>query len=300
MKNPNTSTLAEIDALYQSATQQPRNANGQGHSHNISNFLLILCCTTGGLWYYDNVKSLAAYSNLSYLDGMFSFAPFYTILPSVISSLSAPVAFEEVFQQLDTLYLACFHKETGLLVHGYDGSKTRPWADPVTGASPIVWSRSLGWFVTGLVDTLSAALELYRYPWSEAPPFVLLDAQLNELAAALIQAVETSANATGRYALWQVVTEPGAPDNFVESSGTALVAYVLAKGVKSGLILDPALRECATFTATKMVDDLLQNFVTINDSGTLSFNGTSSVASLSGRQVDYEVSAGKCVFMMYK
>ncbi|RMX99261.1 hypothetical protein D0867_12160, partial [Hortaea werneckii] len=46
-----------IEALEQSAVLQPRNDNG-------------------GLWYYNNVNNLSAYHNLSYLDGMFSYAPF--------------------------------------------------------------------------------------------------------------------------------------------------------------------------------------------------------------------------------
>ena len=220
---------------------------------------------------------------------MFSYAPFYTILPSVLPSLPALVAFEDVYHQLDTLYCRCFDKKSGLLVHGYNAAKAHPWADSVTGASPFVWSRSLGWFTTGLVDALDAAVRLYRDVWSERLSFLLLSAQFNELAVAEILAVEVSLNATGRYALWQVVTEPAAEGNFIESSGTALVAYALAKGVRSGLLLG-ALGERAAYTATKMVEDLVQNFVIENGNGTLSFNGTNSVASLRSDQLDYEVS----------
>ena len=39
--------------------------------------------------------------------------------------------------QFDLLWQRCRQNDTGLLVHGYDYSKTAVWADPVTGASPV-------------------------------------------------------------------------------------------------------------------------------------------------------------------
>ena len=247
--------------------------------------------TVGGLWYYNNVNNLTAYANLSYLDGMFSYASFSTLLPTVVPNLTATATFDQVRMQLDLLYDSCYQNDTGLLVHGYDAAKTHPWADPVTGASPIVWSRSLGWYTVGLVGSLEIAMHLYPEIQGKDSSFSFLRQRLNELARAQVNTVNASANATGRNALWQVVTEPGARGNFVESSGTALVAYALAKGVRTGLLLDETLQESAACTASKMVGDLVHNFVIENANGTLSFSGTSSVASLSGNQIDFEVSA---------
>lgn len=251
----------------------------------------------GGLWYYDNIKNITAYHNLSYLDGMFSYAPFSTLLPSILPSLSATTALDQVRTQLELLYNACFQPHTGLLVHGYDAAKSHPWANPQTGASPIVWSRSLGWYTVGLVDSLEIAQHYYPHSLGKGSSFASLRKLFNDLASALIEAVAASANATGRHALYQVVTQPGAQGNFVESSGTALVAYALAKGALTGLLLDRALREKAACTARDMVGDLVHNFVIENANGTLSFNGTSSVASLSGDSVDFEVSLASCVFL---
>ena len=257
----------------------------------VRHWLQLTLSATGGLWYYDNVNNLTAYHNLSYLDGMFSYAPFSTLLPSILPSLNATAALDQVRTQLDILHDRCYQNDTGLLVHGYDAAKTHPWANPTTGASPIVWSRSLAWYTVGLVDSLDIAMRLYPQEKSKGSSFDLLRQRFNELAKAQVSAVKASANATGRDALWQVVTQPGAQGNFVESSGTALVAYALAKGVRTGLLLDKALKESAANTATKMVGDLVQNFIIENANGTLSFNGTSSVASLSGNQINFEVSS---------
>ncbi|KAL9071623.1 MAG: hypothetical protein Q9157_005396 [Trypethelium eluteriae] len=217
------------------------------------------------------------------------------LLPSVLPNLTADVAFDEAHLQLDLLYHRCFQNETGLLVHGYDAIRSHPWANPVNGASPIVWSRSLGWYTVGLVDLLEIAMRSYSQEQNQdGSSLYLLRQRFNELAKAQIAAVTASANTTGRAALWQVVTQPSAQGNFVESSGSALIAYALAKGVRTGL-LDNAVKESAALVATKMVEDLVENFVIENENGTLSFNGTSSVASLSGNKIDFEASTSAFV-----
>lgn len=214
---------------------------------------------------------------------MYSYAPFTTLLPTVLPSL------EPTTTQLDILYTICHQPSTGLLVHGYDAAKSHPWADPVTGAAPLVWSRSIGWYTVGLVDALAIVQQYFPHLEHTGASFTDLRKKFNDLASAEIKAVQRTAQATGRSALYQVVTQPKTHSNFVESSGTALIAYALAKGVNTGLLQGKALQESAACTARDMLDDLVTNFVIENrNNGTLSFNGTSSVASLSGAVVDFE------------
>lgn len=114
----------------------------------------------------------------------------------------------------------------GLLVHGYGASKKAVWANPVTGASAIVWGRTLGWYVTGLVETL----ELLMVDQS-LPAFQHLRAVYAEFGAAIGRAVDQQADAW-----WQVVTQPGRGNNYLESSSTALLAYPLLKGARLGFV----------------------------------------------------------------
>jgi len=221
---------------------------------------------------------------------MFSYAPFTALLPSVLPDLRAEDAINNVSRQIDLLYQHCYDNNTGLVVHGFDASKTHPWADPVSGASPIAWSRSLGWYTVGLVDSLEIVTRLYPQIHGRGEALSILRQRLNELMKAQIRIVAASATETGRHALWQVVGQPGAEGNFVESSGTALVAYALAKASRSRMLSDESLVDSAACTASKMLGDLIEHFVIKNANGTLSFNGTSSVASLSGNEVDFEAS----------
>ena len=152
------------------------------HQHFVAASIAILEARMGGLWYYT-------YPYWSCLDGMYSLTPFYTL--TAISSSHSPnfTALDDMLHQLELLWLHCRNASSGLLVHGYGDSRTAIWANPITGASPHVWDRSLGWFSMALVDTielLSCSCEcLSRYRQR------LLEMSC-ELAGALIEAVDSS------------------------------------------------------------------------------------------------------------
>ena len=222
----------------------------------------------GGLWYY-------VYPNWSYLDGMFSMALFYTHYYTSNTNLAeaATTAFDDVFLQLDRLWQHCHSNASGLH-HGYDATKTAVWANPVTGSSPIVWGRSLGWYLTGLVETLDILPQVY-------PGWSVLRARFNELAIDVAKAADTS---TGLW--WQVVTEPNAAGNFLESSSSALFIYSILKGLRLRLLDDTALKG----VAEKAYRSILDHFIVKNSNGTLSYNGTVTVCSLNST-ADYAVTS---------
>ncbi|KAH8664479.1 Six-hairpin glycosidase-like protein [Xylariales sp. PMI_506] len=254
----NSSVEAAVDALRQSIDLNPRN-------------------TEGGLWYY-------VYSNWSYLDGMYSLAPFDTLYTLTASPLNAS-ALADVELQLDLLWQHNLNASTGLLVHGYDESKTASWADPVTGASPHVWGRSLGWYTMALVDTLeilNSAAAATGSSSSCSTPAALTSLRsyiadkLQSLAAALLAAVDP---ATGGW--WQVMDAPGAAGNYIESSGSAMFAYALLKSARLGYLNgtgDAAANAVQVGTRAQAL--LTSEFVVNNGNGTVGYNGTVGVCSL--------------------
>jgi unsaturated rhamnogalacturonyl hydrolase len=123
--------------------------------------------------------------------------------------------------------------ETGLLRHGWDQDRDAPWADPVTGLAPVVWSRGTGWYAMALVDVLDdLALD--------HPRRGELLAILEALAVGLR---DTQDAATG---LWhQVVDRGGRADNWIETSGSAMIVYSLKKAVDRGT-LAPEFLEVAS------------------------------------------------------
>ncbi|KZP14946.1 glycoside hydrolase family 105 protein [Athelia psychrophila] len=257
----NATALSAIDALYKSISLQPTNANG-------------------GLWYYT-------YQNLSYLDGMWSFAPFSTRYTMRLDPANLVASIDDVVLQLDLLWEHCHDASSGLLFHGYDAAKQRVWANPTTGASHVVWGRSVGWYMMALVDTL----ELLPISHQSAQ-WKRLHSHFAALSQAVVQAADEE---TGVW--WQVVTAPGQEGNYLESSSAAMFVYALLKGSRLGYVdrsgtaysgnsnystalLARDANATAVATATKAYTYIADHFVVREANGTLSYNNTVSVCSL--------------------
>lgn len=229
-----------------------------------------------GLWYYT-------YPYWSYLDGMYSLAPFYTLYTVTQSNATALnlTALNDMSHQMDLLWEHCLDATSGLLVHGYDASRTAVWADPATGASPHVWGRSLGWYAMALVDTLEALpnrreTRRYRVPLLQ---------KFQSLASAVVRAADPD---TGAW--WQVLDQPGREGNYIESSGSAMFAYALLKAARLGYSpgnMSAVLPE----VAKKAYEYLSSTFVVHEADGSLGYNGTVAVCSLnSTASYEYYVS----------
>ena len=255
--------------------------------------------TNGGLWYYNNVNNLTAYRNLSYLDGMYSYAPYVTILPQLKDSASNPVAaLESAVEQLHILHDICA-KPSGLLVHGYDALRAHTWAaSNSNGASPEVWGRALAWYSLSLLNTLEIAAHNPEQLWSEAYGSLL--ALFQSVMRAQIEAAERGKSQTGVPGVWQVVDRAGEAGNFVEASSSFMSVYTLLRGERLGYlrsdgnatVVGNADQNCTgsgiVELATEMYETVLEQYLITHANGSLSLNGTSSVASLSPQEVGYE------------
>jgi rhamnogalacturonyl hydrolase YesR len=211
---------------------------------------------------------------------MYSLIPFYATYTTKISPTNRTAAAKDLIYQLDLLWSHCSQNSTGLLVHGYDASKTTVWANPVTGASPIVWIRSLGWYAMALVDILEISRPqgiLSREQWNH----------IHQRFVALSNAIMAAADPdTGCW--WQVMTDPGREGNYIESSGSAMFTYALYKGARLGYLNHRGSNVRPTAIASKCYCHLVQDFVVDNMDGTLGYNGTVSVCSLNSTAT-YEV-----------
>ncbi|MNJ60555.1 Unsaturated rhamnogalacturonyl hydrolase YteR [compost metagenome] len=118
---------------------------------------------------------------------------------------------------------------TGLLYHAWDESRRMPWANPDTGCSPEFWSRSLGWYGLALAQFLDLLPD--NDPGREE-----LIAGLGDFVEALIRYQDEESG------LWhQVVDKGDQPDNWLETSGSCLFVYTIAKAVKLGITDENAL-----------------------------------------------------------
>ena len=250
-----------LGALRKSVDLQPRNAQH-------------------GLWYY-------VYPYWSYLDGMYSFAPFMTAYAKTRDTPAS--AIDDVVLQMDLLWQHCYDNKTGLLVHGYDASHKAVWVtSTVTGASPHVWGRSLGWYCMALIDTFELL------PATAHTARAYMAGRFRELMDAVGRAADGE---TGAW--WQVMDQPGRKGNYIESSAGSMFVYSMLKGLRLG-VLSPQATFTSTGssgvsqrgfrdTATRAYEYIAKTFVV--DNGTaLGWNGTVGVCSLNSTAT-YEVSA---------
>ncbi|KAE8849073.1 hypothetical protein CFE70_004495 [Pyrenophora teres f. teres 0-1] len=267
-----------LHALRKSVDLQPRNAQH-------------------GLWYY-------VYPYWSYLDGMYSFAPFVAAYANTFNSSASEI--DDVVLQMDLLWQHCYDHKTGLLVHGYDASKKAVWiTSTVTGASPHVWGRSLGWYCMALIDTLELL------PATAHTARAYMAGRFRKLMEAVGRAVDAE---TGAW--WQVMDQPGRKGNYIESSAGSMFVYSMLKGLRLG-VLSPQTAFNATGssepsrtgfrdTATRAYEYIAKTFVVENGTA-LGWNGTVGVCSLNstatfeyyaGRPLVYNSVLGSAAFVL--
>ncbi len=139
-----------------------------------------------------------------------------------------------------------------------------PWANKETGKSPNFWSRSIGWYVMALVDALD-------YFPKDHPKQKELVGYLNNVANALVKFQDQSG-------LWYQVTDKGdKAGNYLESSGTSMFAYALAKGVNKGY-----LPKKFKTVATKAFDGLTRQLIKVDSNGEVTITQACAVAGLGG------------------
>lgn len=156
--------------------------------------------------------------------------------------------------------------KTGLYYHAYDSSRAMFWCDRVTGLSQNFWLRALGWFSMALLDTLdkadaSAAGESYE--------------KLKQIFVELMDAMLKYQDESGMW--YQVVNFGGMDKNYLETSGSSIMAYALLKGVRLGF-----LSESYRAYGEKAFHGICDNYLSTDENGNLHLGGICLVAGLGG------------------
>ncbi|MBR7014840.1 MAG: glycoside hydrolase family 88 protein [Lachnospiraceae bacterium] len=211
----------------------------------------------GSFWHKD------IYPNQVWLDGLYMAEPFYMRYETRFSKMEKC---NDVILQFKNVKAHMKDPKTGLYYHGYDESREMYWADPETGCSPNFWLRSLGWFSLALVETAQATDESLYYEKR------FLISILEDLVDALIPFQSEE----GMF--YQVPDKPEAEGNYLETSGTALIAYAILKGVRLGFL---APRYAAI--GEKAFDGIVKKYLSKNEDGTLKLSGICLVAGLGGK-----------------
>lgn len=171
---------------------------------------------SGGYWHKQR------YPNQMWADGVYMAEPFLIRYGAVFDDFEycANEATTQAILIADHAYL----EDKNLLLHGWDETKKASWANPVSGKSPEVWSRGMGWYCMALVDILD-------YLPKEHANYNRMVEILQDLAVGIKTYQDASSG------LWyQVVDKGNQNGNWLETSGSAMFVYSLKKGIDEGYI----------------------------------------------------------------
>jgi len=160
------------------------------------------------------------YPNQVWLDGLYMAQVFYTRYETEVNRAQN---YADIVKQFKNVYENMYDKEKKLYYHGWDYSRTAFWANAQTGLSKSFWLRAIGWYTVGLVDTIG-------YMDRSQPD---LKAQLITIFRKTIEGLEQYID-PAKHMFWQVVDQGGREGNYLETSGSAMIAYAMMKGARLG------------------------------------------------------------------
>ena len=207
--------------------------------------------STGNFWHK------LIYPNQIWLDGVYMAQVFSVKYAKYFGGGD----YSDPLMQIKNVRKYMFDENAGLYYHGLDCSKTAFWSDPDTGLSKNFWLRSIGWFAVAMADIIE-----FADPETKSEISVILA----ELMAGISKYRD---HESGMY--YQVVNMPAREGNYLETSGSSMIAYAMMKGARLGA-LDKSYSDIGKAT----FDGICKKYLGFDSEGKLNLGGICLVAGL--------------------
>jgi rhamnogalacturonyl hydrolase YesR/Na+-driven multidrug efflux pump len=158
------------------------------------------------------------YPNQVWLDGLYMAEPYYALEATRSSSLKMR---KDVLKQFTNVEKYNYDPSSHLFYHAFDETKSLFWADKTNGRSPNIWLRSVGWLAMASVDVAG----IYRdngYFLSVLP--------LKRILKEVFQGIDPYQDKVTH--LWKDLPLVDNPKNYLETSGSLMLAYSKMKGAR--------------------------------------------------------------------
>ncbi len=220
--------------------------------------------TKEGNFWHKNI-----YPNQVWLDGLYMCQPFYM---EYETRFNGKKNYDDIFNQFAQVVKNMRDSETGLYYHAYDSSRKMFWCDKVTGLSQNFWLRALGWYAMALLDTLDKTEVSDHEAHREA---------CDNMKKTFVDLMDAMLRYQDESGMWyQVVNVGGMEKNYLETSGSAIMAYALLKGVRLGF-LPESYRE----KGKKAFQGICDKYLSTDGEGNLHLDGICLVAGLGGKEM---------------
>ena len=209
----------------------------------------------GNFWHKNR------YPNQIWLDGLYMAQPFYMANETQFNQKQG---YYDILKQFENVRKYLFNEEKKLYYHAYDEAKIQYWANKETGLSPNFWLRSMGWYLMALIDTMEEMskeiFELYKR----------LEELFKEAVKGILQYQEKESKL-----FYQVIDKAEIDGNYLETSGSAMIAYALLKACRNGVLLKEKYQPVGEEILTQLAKLKL-----VEKDGKIQLSGICSVAGL--------------------
>lgn len=196
-----------------------------------------------------------------WLDGLYMAQPFYM---EYETKFNGREHYQDILLQFENARKYLYCEEKGLYFHAYDEKKQQFWCSRKTGCSPNFWLRSMGWYLMSLIDTMDVMdqeiFELYK--------------RLEELFREGVKGILAYQDPESKL-FYQVIDRNDVKENYLETSGSAMVAYAILKGCRLRALSREKYAEIGFEILQSLMDRQLKE-----ENGELHLHGICSVAGL--------------------
>ena len=217
----------------------------------------------GGFWHKQR------YPHQMWLDGLYMAEPFYAEYAKLFNE---PADFDDVAKQIRLADEHTYNPKTGLFYHGWDESKSQPWADQnhrhvvqFLGARDGLVCHGHGGCARLFSDESSGAAGNHRH----VPKIMRGRGEIQDPQTGL---------------WWQVVDQGHRKGNYLEATASSMFVYAMAKGINHGYL--PRNYEPAVLKGYR---GIIENLIRDDGDGRWSLTHCCSVAGLGyGRDGSFE------------
>ena len=214
---------------------------------------------SGNFWHKD------IYPYQVWLDGMYMGQPFYMEYETRFNNKKN---YDDIFNQFKFVIENLRNPLNGLYFHAIDTTKQSTWCDKVTGLSQLSWLRAIGWYSMALLDTVEKCD-------TTDPKYKEQCRMLQDAYTDLMKSMLKYQDESGMW--YQVVNYGGMDRNYLETSGSSIMAYSILKGVRLGF-----LPEEYRAYGEKAINGICDKYLTEKD-GEMHLGGICLVAGLGGK-----------------
>lgn len=210
---------------------------------------------SGNFWHKE------IYPYQIWLDGLYMAQPFYMTYET---KFERKEHYNDIIDQFKNVRKYLYNEEKELYNHAYDETKELFWADRETGKSPNFWLRSMGWYLMALIDVMSEMDEtIFEH-------YKVLEELFREAVKGILKYQDKISKL-----FYQVIDRADIKDNYLETSGSAMIGYAILKGCNMGVLLKDKYQEIGVGIVDSLTDNML-----IEIDGSLKLSNMCSVAGL--------------------